>query len=75
MALNQSVNGFLVSWKIVPAVTETWNRQLAQRYKCLDICHATWWPHRGQENPHGHRRSNRYWRHASSDEKRCSSSM
>jgi hypothetical protein len=23
MALNQSVNGFLVSWKIVPAVTET----------------------------------------------------
>ncbi len=68
-------HGSRVSWKMVPAVTDTWWRQPPHNHRFLTIGQAFLPRQRGQMNPFGHRRANRYSRHACSVENRRSSSI
>lgn len=74
MALNQSVKGFRVFAKTVPAVTDVWCRQEQQTKRPREAGQASDSLQRGQTKPFGHRSSNRYSRHASSVANHFSSS-
>ena len=74
IARNQSVNGSLLSWNTVPAVTETSFRQARHRHKSRLISSDLLAAQRGQTKPPGHRNVARYSRHAASSPNRRSSS-
>jgi hypothetical protein len=64
-----------VSWKIVPAVTDTCCSHVAHILSPRPVVQAFVPPHAGHEKPRGHRSRAKYSRHASSVANRLSSSM
>src|SRR5215831_15796409 len=75
MARNHTGKEVRVSWKIVPAVTEVWQPQLAHSSSTSRTGHDRFPPQRGQRKPSGHRSQAKYARHASSVPKLASSSV
>jgi hypothetical protein len=75
MARNQTGKGVRVSWKIVPAVTEVWQPQLAHSSKTPRTGHDRPLPQRGQRKPSGHRSRAKYARQACSVPKFASNSV
>ena len=66
-AQNHSVNGVLVRWNTVPAVSDTWYRHVAHsRHRPSRRRNARPSPQRGHRKPSGQRQASKYSRHAPS---------
>src|ERR1022692_1632005 len=74
LARNQTGKGVLVSWNIVPAVTEIWHPQLEHSNSLPRTGQNFSRPQRRHTNPSGQRSRVRYARHASSVAKLASNS-
>ena len=66
MARNHKTSGFRVSWKIVPAVSDTWYPQPAQTSRLRLVIQLEVPRQRGQTKPSGQRSLSKYSRQARS---------
>ncbi len=75
IARNHNVSGVRVSWRIVPAVTDTCCPHVAHILSPRRVAQAFVVPHAGHEKSRGHRSGAKYSPHAASLANRLSSSM